>query len=462
MERSQRDNILTLVSQLQEMEIEAIAKEVYPTSDLAVLKVSEYPLTDIIEMLNRSIRQLKQEFEVGEWQVLPQSYNHPEQGSGALPTHLQRIINVLVGRQNFNQLLGNLLWIVGYQVNHAFWDRSKVKVYGIETTKLAKQQTKLSLLEKEIEHRIKEVDQLKKQLVVSQEQLVKFQQQKQQEFSTITANQEQSNQLLSGIRTFQNEANTSKADINAILTQQKQYLEDTRNNLEHDRHLFDKFKTEYESLQATVNKHITSLETQRDFFEKIIHHAQQQDAFLRDKEEEIKKLAGFAADVSLGHTFSRRERQIQVSVWIWAGLSIAITCGALWWVYHVFQMFPTRTDTGFSWSETILNFLRAAPGFILMYFAIAQYSKERNLQEEYAFKAAVSMTVTAYSDMISGNGTEKIDLIRQTVRGIYVPPHITKENAPLIFSTKHLADTAKHLSEVVDKLKSNGGLGQQP
>ena len=38
---------------------------------------------------------------------------------------------------------------------------------------------------------------------------------------------------------------------------------------------------------------------------------------------------------------------------------------------------------------------------LLVGFVFNQYGKERNLQEEYAFKSAIAMTLTSYSQMLS-------------------------------------------------------------
>jgi hypothetical protein len=92
-----------------------------------------------------------------------------------------------------------------------------------------------------------------------------------------------------------------------------------------------------------------------------------------------------------------------------------------------------------------------------MGFVFNQYNKERNLQEEYAFKSAVAMTLTAYSNMLEnkdeeGNKTRQ-EMLLKSIEQLYNQPRIhsqTRESK----STNQLKEVIQSLSDVVRNFKS--------
>jgi len=87
-----------------------------------------------------------------------------------------------------------------------------------------------------------------------------------------------------------------------------------------------------------------------------------------------------------------------------------------------------------------------------------QYSRERTIQEEYAFKSAIALTINAFADKISETGTSGRDkLILESVTKVYDTPLIMKEKNRLFsFRTKPLNDTLKHMTELVKETKNQG------
>lgn len=107
--------------------------------------------------------------------------------------------------------------------------------------------------------------------------------------------------------------------------------------------------------------------------------------------------------------------------------------------------------TEFSPSLLISNSIKTLPFYFLLFYSISQYNKERNFQEEYAFKSAVALTVKAYSVII-----QKIDLkdelIINSVNGIYKSPTIYKSRK--LKDDNSILETAKGLlSTALDVLK---------
>ncbi|MBC6612414.1 hypothetical protein H8B15_15935 [Hymenobacter sp. BT507] len=453
MTEQQRITVDKSLRQLEALNLNELAKKAYKNKDLRTVTVAEFKLAEFIAMFNRAIKQLRAEIDRGSWQIMLHAYNDPEVGNNQLNAILQHMVSYLTGGYSFDHIAPQLLWLVHYQMQFGFWEKSKLRVHSIDELQFQKAQASISLLQAEVERRVAEVDTLKAALEESQNELDEYRTQKQQEFKTLTSNQQQSNELLREIRDFQTTASTSNATIAGILEQQKQLLTDSREKLVEEQEEFTELNTALESARGNAQNHLYELGEKDAEYAEIIRSASEKEQLILSKQQRIEELLGFAADAALGGTFSRRQGELAWPVRVWAAVAIAAAGFALWWVLHIFTQFPSHGDGGFSWSVTLLNVVRTSPAFVLLFFAIAQYTKERNLQEEYAFKAAVATTVTAYSDMIE-LGAEKTAMLVSTIQGIYTPPALGKEATPLVFSTKHLADATKNVADVASTLKS--------
>lgn len=80
-----------------------------------------------------------------------------------------------------------------------------------------------------------------------------------------------------------------------------------------------------------------------------------------------------------------------------------------------------------------------------MYYCISQYNKERNFQEEYAFKSASALTIKAYADILN-EVSKKDELVFEAVNNLYKSPH------HLISSQKDVNSTLDLAKEIIGKL----------
>ena len=127
------------------------------------------------------------------------------------------------------------------------------------------------------------------------------------------------------------------------------------------------------------------------------------------------------------------------------------------WIVIVFTcLLPHFTN---EWLNIMISILKTSPAFILLGFVFSQYKKERNLQEEYAFKSAVAMTLTAYSEMLSESDDPKNisrqQMLLKSIEMVYNQPQIyPAKSEPLFsFNTKSLKETIETLSEAVKNIK---------
>ena len=112
-----------------------------------------------------------------------------------------------------------------------------------------------------------------------------------------------------------------------------------------------------------------------------------------EKVEEIKKMTDFVGGGSLGSSFSRRKRSLGWKARVWLFLSLVLFGGGSWWIYSVFTRFGVHTNS--VWADVVINVAMSSMAVFALIFALWEYGKERKLQEEYAFRETIVLTLTA-------------------------------------------------------------------
>jgi hypothetical protein len=128
------------------------------------------------------------------------------------------------------------------------------------------------------------------------------------------------------------------------------------------------------------------------------------------------------------------------------------------WVIIVFT--SLRVSLGNEYLNLAVNILKTTPAFILLGFVFSQYTKERNLQEEYAFKASVAMTLTAYSNMLENvdlpENKSRQDMLTSSIELLYKQPkiHSEKQNNLLSLNAKNLNEAVKKFTDLIKEVKN--------
>lgn len=220
---------------------------------------------------------------------------------------------------------------------------------------------------------------------------------------------------------------------------------------------------------AEINTRVTSLETtidnnikkyQKDFTEikeqneDSLKNAEKAEKIMEEilaKETEINRLLGQANDGSLGAKFHERQKTIQKYSYVLIALIIAALGATSWWTFCVFKTYTVQ-----DWMTFGMNMIRTSPAWFLVWWLIGRYTNERKLQEEYAFKAAVAMSMRNHSELLNdsdkGNQDERATrqiMLQRALENIYKNPN-SKEKG-LTISSKSINDSLKQLIEIVKK-----------
>ncbi|MBC7862490.1 MAG: hypothetical protein IAF38_05900 [Bacteroidia bacterium] len=339
-------------------------------------------------------------------------------------------------------------WLVYYQRTFNFWHVSEREI-NLEKTLEAENnlKTKIALYDKAIGD-LNSLKQESEKFKIFTDELIA---EKTKGLNKINETIDKVSIASSEISNVLSEGRNKKDRLEEIIKHSEERSEGAKQRTEEERKKFEEFKKTLEQLQKALNEKIDALTgTQKNWDEKFLFISEKE-SFIKSKEIEINNLTGFAAGVSLFHTFQQRKNELDKQVASWFIGLIASAAITVLGVILIFYITPTEGD----WSKFALNSLKSLPFFVLLYFSIRQYSKERAIQEEYAFKSAVALTLNAFADKISVEGTSGKDkIILSTVDRIYEVPNVMKEKSGNIFSfrTKPLNDVMKNLTEVIKEV----------
>src|SRR6185437_4427208 len=111
--------------------------------------------------------------------------------------------------------------------------------------------------------------------------------------------------------------------------------------------------------------------------------------------------------------------------WAWAIAALVVISAAVTiWIAHEAQYYSVN-----SFAFWVKLSLTVPLGFALT-FCTVQYSRERRLEEEYAFKSSISVSLNPYRDLIHSmlekdsnvDQAKYTDFVIESVKNVFTPP----------------------------------------
>lgn len=291
------------------------------------------------------------------------------------------------------------------------------------------------------------------------------------ELLTAVKSKEKLDKLIEDITELTSSVTNSKTDAETTLNQIKQSLEDVTANAQNVAAFFAQAQQNeiaIAQLQATANKssaEINALERKAsEFFDEVNDYTKRVDALTKKAEnsvefninettnlindlvkleEQIKSQLEKATGYSLFHSFQTRKELMVKSKNFWllvltVLLVVAIGLGS-WLVYTIGG--KSMTDLGVAF---YLKLSLSIPLLFAISFSTIQYSRERRLEEEYAFKSNISISLVPYQELVEKLVDEN-------------SPEQRKEYASFIISTINKIFTSP-TDEIFKDKKSNKGM----
>ena len=442
------------IAEIKEFSIEKkVADHFKDSPDLRNEKIGEFSAINFSSLLDRAIKQLEAELDTDSFHFLP-------------------AVNVIIGQQNtkYNLIQGvqsiknflnadqiqnlpsHLINLVQYQQTFGFWRRSESMVHDADSLSVKKKEKELNILVEEVKNQLEIVKKTRKEITQKKQEYQKFIDSKKGEITEIGNLLNQTRESANTINSLLQNSQNHKGKIEEINSTQGKLLDDTRKRIQEEQQKFESFQKDLHNLKKLLEENVAHSEHRFQELKEAFE-------FIQSKEEDIIRLTGFAADGALGNKFRLREDSIHRNLGKWIGGIIFTTIFAIGWTLIVFKWLLTSTNI--LWLDLIINIIKTAPAYILLGFVIKQYTKERNLQEEYAYRAAVAMTITAYSDMLKDSDKAENASRQQMLLGaidkIFNSPRIYREQSDRIlsFSTRDLKESIKELTSTVKELKDD-------
>lgn len=202
-----------------------------------------------------------------------------------------------------------------------------------------------------------------------------------QSFHQQTAQQAQETQ---NALTAANERNTQ---VNDLLAQARSSMQEIT-TFETD------LKKLYEEAQAFREKIATTEQAAQGTVDQNNSRTKEIQDGLVTLETQIRDALQKATGASLFHSFQHRREQIGKGKWIWAIMAAVFGIGTVIWVSVI-----AYTCTAIA-PALYFKLAVALPITLIVWFCIAQYNRERRLEEEYAFKSNISLSLVPYRDLV--------------------------------------------------------------
>lgn len=452
MNTNQRQSILDAIVEFEKVDFETPFKNKYNnTATVNTIVVADYPIAELFAIAKRAVRQLREFLENGHWQVVPSDNISSPYGSLTLRN---AIVNMTAYFKNasYEHAISQLKPLVYFEMQCSFWEQPKRIDLGIRESTLKTLEERAHLTMSHINAREEIVTKLIADLEKKRKEFDDYINTKKQELETLRSNQSESNVLLEKINSTLKSATTSKDSIetlngkaNTIVTALESAQGQIKVQIKVNDDVILESKKALDKFEAEAKTKLSAITTD---FESVSNNA-----------DEVRKMMHFIKDGALAHSFNKRKRSIQISVIVWQVLSVvsAILMGL--WIFIVFKCLNTNIAEGsviensaaIVFANLFINIAKTSPMIVLFWFVLAQYKKERNLLEEYAFREAVAATLTAYLDQLDGETDKnKCTLLMNTVEKLYTKPTISRDEIISIsLKSKDIADTAKHIKECV-------------
>lgn len=240
----------------------------------------------------------------------------------------------------------------------------------------------------------------------------------------------------------------------------RSYLESSQAN----KNTIETLKTNITNLELKISDNI---EDYRKRFEEVITQNTRSLSLIKEAEElqseilsqrdTVENLIGAAADGSLGTHFKERKEQIRDNVYIFLKIILASLVATCVWIWFVFKDFDSNSS---DWVHFVLNVLRTLPAWFLVWWLIDRYTKERKLQEEYAFKSAIAMTMREHSKLLKNTDSGDIDkrdsqqiMLLKALENIYRSPDINQNKEKNSLTPKNLEGFLSKLTELIKEFR---------
>lgn len=444
---SQKQQILDVIQSFKSNDFEsAFVKKYSNTATIDSIQAGDYTVAELLALAQKAVLKLENRLQSEDWQILPLTQNLNEYGPvnlHSLLIHLTRHLANAMYPQSATQIKA----LVYYEIQNGFWNTPQKIELGIRESSLDKLEQRASLMMKHIEERQNNINLLINEVNSIKEELQRFSQEKRQEYQAIRQNQEESGRLLADIKNKEALAAREHTNITKINEQCDKVLQ----NLIEEQNAAKKQQAEINQQNADIQAANQQLKEEID-----TDLAQIRETYntTTKYKEDIAKMMGFIADGTLAHSFHEQRKRKIWGIVIWGVCTGLSLIGLIGWIYAVFTYWPA--NTGNEWANIIINAIKSSPLAFLFGFALTHLAKNCNIKEEYAYREAIALTLTAYMEQLEHeDNPDKKKLLLQTVEKLYSKPILSgdESKSPIKIDSKDFTDMMSKLTDAISAIK---------
>jgi hypothetical protein len=425
---------------------ELVASTYNDNPDLSTVSIGEYTAKEYVSTVRKVFSQFNEEIDSVYAKAMPFQYHFQnEYGNGNLHQDLSNILNQ-INAGKFSASIPQLNKLIHYQAINGFWEKSKRKYFRSSEVSVQEDKDRVDLVSKHVNQASENLNELISEIGEKKDELGRFIKSKSSELSEIESLLPSARQHVNEVGEIHTRSATLEERIASLLEQAEDKktsateLTDEIKKLQSDVSLAlkesktenESRKKEYDRLEGLFNEKLSFVEGKKEYFE--------------ERNQYLDDLIEREVGASLFETFKQRKTELIKSIGFWKW---TVPLAAIATIAWIFFLFGNGDLSELAWQVIVINTLKALPAVGLLLFSISQYVKERNFQEEYAFKSAVALTVNSYAEQLE-NTNNKDKMIMESVGQIYASPihqKIDKKSSNAISSAaKELVETAKSMA----------------
>lgn len=449
---TQKQQILDIIEKISHFDLIGFLKS-QGVEDLDDFLYGGLKLSEFKTDLERMLLQLKTEIESTGFRYLPITFNtNTEFAHIDLYNDLNLLlssIKVWGNEQNVVSILDKLIF---YQVSFGFWDRSTIKVHDPRTVDLKKRTNELIFLEDKYKNQREKVEKDLENVKLLVNELTTNLNELNKNSTSIQHIKQESENAISEVKRNLDESQNIKIQINDLQIQITESLNKISSDINDNSKKFNDITNQNNNLKLDLEKVIK---------ESADHNVEIKEShlYINSQKEQIEKMVGLATDGAIGYKFDKRQADINKSVFFWKCAVPVSYLIAFIWVAIVFTYLKAKF--GNEWLNLSINLVKTTPAWLLVAFCTNQYKKEREFEEEYAFKSAVAMTITSYTTLLNNDDLKEMKtrdkLLSKVLDDLYASPIQKDIQKKKLFSSKEndnmdLISKAKDLETIIKPL----------
>lgn len=431
------ERIKSYVREIRYFDIDQYIIGKFPDTPLENVMFGNYNALEFKKLYKSIINRFEALMQSNMVLMLPTSY-FPNGSENNIIGVLSGLVSSISNKNN-QGIFNCVRYIFEYCIQFGNWERNITDKPSITQENIESLAEEIKLFQKKLEQENNRINALRVEYSKSKNDLNNKITEITEFYNTIKDKAKNANEYDASIRSYLSSSEANKNTIETLKTNIATLEQKIAENIED-------YKKQVEDI-VTQNKHSLSLSIEAEDLQKKI----------LSQKQEVENLIGAAADGSLGTHFRERKNQIQMNVITLIVLVIASLIATTAWVFKVFYGFDINNS---DWVHFVINILRTSPAWFLVWWLISRYSKERKLQEEYAFKSAIAMTMREHSKLLKATDSGDVDkrdsqqiMLLKALDNIYSPPDTKQSKEGDNINPKNVEGFISKLTELIKEFR---------